>query len=87
MNYLVYLEGIAALVKEWVLHIKVITNLMAYRYFIAVNNPLVQEEELLPYRNYYQGIFFIYKRWSDVLGKDNVPMSKYSLADRIREEK
>ena len=50
VNYLVYLEGIAALVNEGVLHLDVITDLMAYRYFIAVNNPVIQDTELLPYQ-------------------------------------
>jgi len=57
VNYLVHLEGVAALVNEGVLHLDVITDLMAYRYFIAVNNPDVQKAELLPYKDYYNGIF------------------------------
>lgn len=47
VNYLVHLEGVAALVKSRVLHIPTMTDLMAYRYFIAVNNPVVQKIELL----------------------------------------
>ena len=86
INYLVYLEGIAALVDEGVLHLNVITDLMAYRYFIAVNNPVVQEKELLPYRDYYQGIIRIYDKWSKALGEDKVPMKNYSLAKRIKGE-
>ena len=79
VNYLVHLEGIAALVNEGVLHLNVITDLMAYRYFIAVNNPVVQEKELLPYREYYRGCFRIYEKWSRELGEDNIPMGEYAL--------
>lgn len=79
VNYLVHLEGIAALVNEGVLHLKVITDLMAYRYFIAVNNPIIQEKELLPYRDYYQGIFRIYETWSRELGEGKVPMAVNAL--------
>lgn len=79
VNYLVHLEGIAALVNEGVLHLNVITDLMAYRYFIAVNNPLVQEIELIPCRDYYRGIFRIYKKWSRKLGKGKIPMEEHSL--------
>lgn len=86
VNYLVYLEGVAALVDEGVLHLDVITNLMAYRYFIAVNNPVVQEKELKPYEPYYRGIFHIYEKWSEVLGEENVPMANYALIKKNKEE-
>ena len=79
INYLVYLEGVAALINEGVLHLNVITNLMAYRYFIAVNNPIVQEKELLPFREYYKGIFSIYKKWDKVLGDGKTPMEEKAL--------
>ena len=82
VNYLVHLEGIAALVHEGVLRSKVVTNLMAYRYFIAVNNPIVQKNELLPYEDYYQGCFAIYEKWSKTLGQDKVPMNEYALIDQ-----
>lgn len=87
VNYLVHLEGVAALVDEGVLHLNVITDLMAYRYFIAVNNPIVQEKELLPYRDYYRGIIRIYDKWSEALGEKKVPMAAYSLARRMEKEK
>lgn len=79
VNYLVHLEGIASLVNEKVLHLNVITDLMAYRYFIAVNNPEVQEKELIPYRDYYHGCFAIYDNWSKALGSDKVPMAEHAL--------
>lgn len=78
-NYLVHLEGMAALVNEGVLHLKVISNLMAYRYFIAVNNPVVQKYELYPYKEYYRGIFSLYEKWSKEIGEGNVPMGRYGL--------
>lgn len=79
VNYLVYLEGIATLVNEGVLHLNVITELMAYRYFIAVNNPIVQKYELLPYKDFYQGCFKLYEKWSKELGEDKVPMAESAL--------
>lgn len=50
VNYLVHLEGVATLVNTGVLRLKTINDLMAYRYFIAVNNPVVQELELNNYQ-------------------------------------
>lgn len=87
VNYLVHLEGIAALVNEGVLHLKVITDLMAYRYFIAVNNPIVQEKELLPYQEYYRGCFRLYDKWSQELGADKVPMREHALDKKTERKK
>lgn len=87
INYLVHLEGIAALVNEGVLHLNVITDLMAYRYFIAVNNPIVQKKELLPYQEYYRGCFRIYEKWSQALGTDKVPMSENALDKQLDQKK
>ncbi len=83
VNYLVHLEGIAALVKTKVLHIDVIDDLMSYRYFIAMNNPVVQELELMPYADFYKGCFEIYNDWVKELGAEaKIPMYKdYKLMD------
>ena len=65
VNYLVHLEGVATLVNTGVLKIKTISNLMAYRFFIAVNNPVVQDLELDEYREFYKGIEELYDKWYD----------------------
>ncbi|MBQ9910084.1 MAG: hypothetical protein IJM50_01015 [Lachnospiraceae bacterium] len=64
INYLVYLEGLAALVHRGVLHFEEINNLFAYRFFLAVNNPMVQESELFPYKRFYQGIYELSEKWT-----------------------
>ena len=86
VNYLVHLEGIAALIDEGVIRLNAITDLMAYRYFIAVNNPIVQEKELLPCRDYYRGCFRIYEKWSKALGEDKIPMAEYNLLASYKED-
>lgn len=63
VNYLVHLEGIAALVNNGVIHLDAIDDLMSYRYFVAVNNPIVQKLELLEYPDYYKGCIGIYDAW------------------------
>ncbi len=40
-----------------------IDDLMSYRYFIAMNNPVVQEIELLEYPDFYKGCIQIYQKW------------------------
>ena len=76
-----HLEGIAAIINNGVLHLDVIDDLMAYRYFIAVNNPVVHKLELLEYANFYQGCFNVYKRWKKVLEKQKseIPMIENDL--------
>lgn len=96
INYLVHLEGIAALVCSGQLRLRQISNLMAFRYFIAVNNPIVQELEILPaqYREHYKGIIKLYPKWEDHLSgpkwtkhlnrkKTSIPMDTYSLNKKI----
>jgi len=63
VNYLVHLEGVAALVKNGFLHIETIDDLMSYRYFIAMNNPIVQDLELCQYPDFYKGCYEIYDVW------------------------
>ena len=79
VNYLVHLEGIAAIVNNGVLHLDIIDDLMSYRYFIAVNNPEVQKIELLLYKNYYKGCFDIYVTWKKTINNQKVPMEEYDL--------
>lgn len=87
INYLVYLEALAALVDRQVIHLDVIDDLFSYRFFLAVNNPVVQQDELFPYADYYQGIFKLSKRWTDnhIQRKIAIPMQEFSLP-RMYEE-
>ena len=81
INYLVYMEGLAALIKRNVMHLGVIDDLFAYRFFIAVNNPIVQKFELLPYANYYQGCFELSEMWTKQWRKEGrpIPLDQYAL--------
>lgn len=82
VNYLVHLEGVAALVNNGVLRISAINDLMAYRFFIAVNNPLVQELELKPFKEYYKGIYKLYPEWAKKL--KSVPLGENELVPTKR---
>lgn len=76
VNYLVHLEGVATLVNNGTLRISKISDLMSFRYFIAMNNPVVKEVELEKYRDYYRGCYSIYEDWVKVLKSknDKIPM-------------
>lgn len=63
INYLVYLESMAPLILSGVLSLDYIDNLMAYRFFLAIDNTELQEKEILPFAEYYRGCFKLYKIW------------------------
>lgn len=63
INYLVYLESFAPLVLTRQVYLKDIDDTFGYRYFIAMNNPLVQKYELLAESDYYRGCIRLYKKW------------------------
>ena len=77
VNYLVHLEGIAALVNNGVIHLDAIDDLMSYRYFVAVNNPIVQRMELLEYPEYYKGCIGIYDAWVGELLRQEITPPMY----------
>ena len=64
VNYLVYLEGFSALINQEIVDIKDVDDLFGYRFFIAMNNPVIQEFELRAYKPYYRGCYSAYKKWS-----------------------
>ncbi len=88
INYLVYLEALAALIDQNVLHLRVINDLFSYRFFLAVNNPVVQLGELFPYAEYYRGIYKLSERWIKEQSKKGlpVPMNAFCLTEKAREE-
>jgi len=77
VNYLVHLEGVAALVSNGVIHLDAIDDLMSYRYFVAVNNPIVQRLELLEYPEYYKGCIGIYDAWVGELLRQEITPPMY----------
>ena len=72
INYLVYLEGLAPLILRGVLHLNSIDDLMAYRFFLAVNNREVQNDQLIPDWLYYRGCFKLYKIWKEYRLKQGI---------------
>ncbi|MFK5883654.1 MAG: hypothetical protein QM489_04860 [Candidatus Izemoplasma sp.] len=73
INYLVYLEALATLIIKGVLNFKAIDNLFSYRFFLAVNNKVVQDLELVPDAEYYKGVYILHKKWT-----------KYKLANNLK---
>lgn len=74
INYLVYNEALAAMIFRGVLSIGNIDDLFMYRFFLVVNNPIIQKEELCPEALYYKGCFKLYKKWSAYRKKNGLPI-------------
>lgn len=81
INYLVYLEGLAPLIFRNILKLEHIDDLMAYRFFLATNNPVLQNDQLFRYAEYYRGCFKLYTVWKSYRTKRGhvTPLSQYAL--------
>ena len=82
IDYLVYLESLAVMVENGVIRIQDVDDLFSYRFFLAVNNPVVQEHELLPFSDFYRGTYRLCKRWrKNHLRKHiPIPMEEFCLS-------
>jgi hypothetical protein len=69
-----------SLINRDILTLDIIDNLFSYRFFLAVNNPYVQEKELVLEKDYYVGIFSIYQKWVDYKTKRNLPIVQFETA-------
>lgn len=72
INYLVYLEALAALINKGVLNYIIIDNLFSYRFFLALNNPVIQEIELIGDAEFYRGCYVLHKNWTKYKIKKNI---------------
>ena len=43
-------------------------------FFIITNNKYIQEKELVPQREFYKGIFYLYEEWSNYKRRTNQPI-------------
>lgn len=59
----VFFEMLAGLIEKDSLSIPDIDRLYGYHFFIATNCKQIQDMELVPYGDYYEGIFKVYPKW------------------------
>jgi len=74
VSYLVWCEALASLINKKIFDFYMIDDLFAYRFFLIVNNPWIQENELFKYQEYYKGIFLAYKTWAKFKIKKGMPI-------------
>ena len=47
---------------------------MAYRFFLALNNPCLQQEQIFEFPDYYRGCIKLYKLWKKYRDKNGLPV-------------
>ena len=86
VNYLVHLEAVASLINNDAIRLDSVNDLIAYRFFIAVNNRDVQEYELMPFKDYYRGCYILYERWKGVMKRKHLEIPMKEQGERFFEK-
>ena len=63
IQYLVWVKTLSSLINRRMIKISAIDDLFSYKFFVAINNPQIQQMELIPYKTAYKGIFKAHKLW------------------------
>jgi hypothetical protein len=83
VTYLAFFEPLSLILVSETLHISLVDEMFRYRFFAAVNNPTVQNSELLPQWNAYTNITTLYNLWSEYLRDLNVQEGCKSMGDSV----
>lgn len=83
VTYLAFFEPLSLMLMSETLHISLVDEMFRYRFFTAVNNPVVQNSELLPQWNSYTNISALYDLWSEYLRDLNEQEGGKSMNDAI----
>ena len=65
INYLLWCEELAVLIKKNVVDIETIDNIFAYFFFLITNNKYIQERELISQAEFYKGTYHLHKIWTE----------------------
>ena len=62
------------MVQKNIVDIPTIDNLFSYTFFLITNNKYIQEKELIPQAEFYKGIYYLHKVWTEQKNKTNQPI-------------
>ncbi len=81
-------ETLAGLVKNNIVDIDTIDALLGYRFFLITNNKEIQDNELFPFIDYYTGVVWLHKEWTEYSRKreNPIPSDEYNLTDIIEKK-
>jgi len=87
LMYAQWLEALSAVINRNILSFNFINDMYGYMFFVFVNNKYIQQTELLPNIQFYQGIVKAYRTWEIYLIKHNkeILLNENSLLKAIEE--
>ena len=62
IDFLVLFETIAPIINNGTVSLESIDNLLSYNFFSIFNEPYIQENEIIKYKNYYRGSIKLYEK-------------------------
>lgn len=62
-SYMTFFEVMYLLISRNIIKLHMIDDLFAYQFFILLNNPYIQELELLPCQDYYMDVYRLASLW------------------------
>lgn len=81
-EYLTFFETIYLLLERGVASLPLIDDLFSYRYFLIVNDHIVQDMELIPDAQYYKNLYTLDHLWREYRRRKKLPLAADSLETR-----
>jgi hypothetical protein len=78
-NYLTFFETMYLLINKKVINYKVLNDLFAYRFFLAVHSEYVQSEKLVKNPDNFRNIYKLEKEWIEYRKKEKLTIFRDEL--------
>jgi hypothetical protein len=75
--YMTFFEVMYLLIKRNIIKLFMVDLLFAFHFFLLINNPRIQELELLPCQDYYLDVYRLYNEWITYRQEKNMPVYGY----------
>jgi len=72
--YMTFFEVMYLLIKRDIIKLTMVDLLFAFHFFLLINNPRIQEIELIPCQEYYIDVYRLYLEWITYRQKKNMPV-------------
>jgi len=86
-NYLLYFNGVADKILSNDIKISDINTIWGYRFFLIMNSPYIQDEEIIPNAQMYRRCIQLHNKWMQWSKKHHFKRSadQYSLEKRFKD--
>lgn len=83
-QYLSFFGTINYLIERNMIELKMIDTTFSYRYFLLMNNPIIQDLFVIKDAQFYRGNYCLYDKWLTYRENNNssIPFSNFSLKER-----